>query len=144
MDIQATAKYVRVSPRKLMLVADSVRQLSAKQAVATLMFINKSGARELRGVILSALANAKTKNVAGADELIFKTLSVYPGSAMKRFRAVSRGMAHEYKKRMSHIKVVLTEKTNEIRQDTGKKDKNLKFEARNSKQIQNSNASNTK
>lgn len=114
MDIQAIAKYIRVSPRKLQLLTDSVRALPAKQAVTTLSFINKSGARELRGVILSALANAKNRNVAGENDLVFKTLSVHPGSAMKRFRAVSRGMAHEYKKRMSHVKVVLTDKKKQI------------------------------
>lgn len=110
MDIQATAKYVRVSPRKLLLLADSVRSMPAKQAVTTLNFINKSGARELRQVILSALANAKNRNAASENDLEFKTLSILPGSAMKRFRAVSRGMAHEYKKRMSHVRVVLQEK----------------------------------
>lgn len=114
MDIQATAKFIRISPRKMMLLADSVRFMPAKQAVTTLNFINKSGARELRQVILSALANAKNRNVASEGELVFKTISVLPGSAMKRFRAVSRGMAHTYKKRMAHVKIVLTPKAQAV------------------------------
>lgn len=106
-DIAAIAKYVRVSPRKLQLVADGVRMMTPERAVTQLNFLQKSGAVELKKVILSALANARLQNFDPAT-LKIKFLNILPGTAMKRFRAVSRGMAHTYKKRMSHISVVLT------------------------------------
>ncbi len=110
MEIQATSKYARISPRKMQLLAKSIIAMSARQATTTLGFINKSGAIILQKVIASAIANAKNRANVAPDELIIKQIQVLPGSAMKRFRAVSRGMAHEYKKRMSHIKVILAEK----------------------------------
>jgi len=57
--------------------------------------------------IKTALANAKVK---GVDNLVFKTIEINEGPAMKRFMAGTRGRAKPYEKRMSHIKVVLTEK----------------------------------
>lgn len=110
MDIYATSKYVRVSPRKMQLLAKSVAQNNASEAVIKLGFIQKSGATELKKTIASALANAKNRGIGVSDNFFIKEIHVLPGSAMKRFRAVSRGMAHEYKKRMSHIKVILAEK----------------------------------
>lgn len=108
MEINATAKYIRVSPRKLALLARSFPGQSPEKAINRLKFMRQSGARDLRDVITSAFANAKQKNVNLAD-LMIKSINVLPAGAMKRFRAVSRGMAHTYKKRMSHIRVVLTD-----------------------------------
>ena len=110
MEAVATSKYIRVSPRKLTLLVKSLKSLTPSAAAATLEFIHKSGAEPLRETILAAIANAKNRNVGSIDQLVFKSIEVQPGSGMRRFRAVSRGMAHEYKKRMSHIKVVLAEK----------------------------------
>jgi large subunit ribosomal protein L22 len=107
MDTQATARYIRISPRKMLLLVDSIKNQRPQQAVETLTYLHKSGAADLKKVIASALANAKNKNVAALTDLEFKHIDVLPGSAMKRFRAVSRGMAHTYKKRMSHVTVVL-------------------------------------
>jgi large subunit ribosomal protein L22 len=79
--------------------------------VATLTHLNKSGAKPLRVLFESVLANAKLKGVS-ADSLEINSLQVNKGPAMKRFRPVSRGMAHEYKKSMSHINLSL--KTKEV------------------------------
>ena len=105
---EAIAKYIRVAPRKLRLVADSVRGLSPIQAVSQLSVTPKHAAKPLASVIQSALANAKEKH-AIEEDLILGTVDVQEGPVMKRWRAVSRGRAHGYKKRMSHIKVVLKE-----------------------------------
>lgn len=109
MQISATGKYLRVSQRKMILLAEMVKLLPAKKAESILSFTNKSGAKDLKNLITSALNNAKNKNSANEAELLIKNIDVLPGPAMKRFRAVSRGMAHSYKKRMCHVKVVLTE-----------------------------------
>lgn len=58
--------------------------------------------------IESAIANAKQKNVS-ADVLRFKMIEVMEGPVMKRWHAVSKGQAHPYKKRMTHIRIVLTD-----------------------------------
>jgi large subunit ribosomal protein L22 len=108
MDYTATIKYIRTSPRKLRLVADAVRPLPVERALGALLRLPQAAAFPLADAISSAVANAKAKqaDVAG---LTFKTLEVGQGPAMKRIREISRGQAHGYKKRMSHIRVVLTD-----------------------------------
>jgi len=108
MQYEATSKYVRASTRKVRLVADAVKTSSISQALAQLSMMPKSAAGLLKKTIDSAVANAKQKNAA-VDELKIMRIDVMGGPVMKRFHAVSRGMAHSYKKRMTHIKVVLTD-----------------------------------
>lgn len=106
MEYQATTKYVRVATRKVRLVADAVRKLTPSAAIAALSQINKSASAPLSKTIASALANAKQKGAA-EDVLRFKTIEIMGGPAMKRWQAVSRGQAHAFKKRMTHIRIVL-------------------------------------
>lgn len=108
MEITATAKFIRVSPRKMELLVRGIKKFSPQTAVDTLKFTNKSGSVPLLKVIASALNNAKQAAIDTGD-VRFKEIHVLPGGAMKRFRAVSRGMAHEYKKRMTHVTVILTQ-----------------------------------
>ena len=108
MEFTVWAKYIRVSPRKLQLLVRSMSGMSPATAVDYLTLLNKSSALPLAKAIKSALSNAALKNVA-KESLQIDQIHVLAGSAMKRFRAVSRGRAHEYKKRMSHIKIVLKE-----------------------------------
>lgn len=108
MEYQATAKYLRVSVRKVRLVADAIRKFTPLAAIDYLKQIPKRASAPLVCVIASALANAKQKQT-DASGLHFKTIEVMGGSAMKRWQAVSRGMAHSYKKRMTHIRVILTD-----------------------------------
>lgn len=115
MEATAITKYVRVSPRKLQLLVKSIRELTPADAVGQLKYLRKSGAVPLKKVIESALANAKQGNIGSESDLQFKQIAVLPAASMKRFRAVSRGMAHEYKKRMSHIRIVLTTTDNKVK-----------------------------
>lgn len=108
MDYQATAKYIRRSTRKLRLVADSVRSLAPSEAILHLERMMKQSAEPLADVVKSAVANAKQKQIE-SGALRFKTIEIMGGPSMKRWRAVSRGQAHAYKKRMTHIRVVLTD-----------------------------------
>jgi large subunit ribosomal protein L22 len=77
-------------------------------ALAKLVVTSQAGASPLAKAIASALANATQKQADGGA-LKFKTIEIMGGPAMKRFRAVSRGQAHSYKKRMTHIRVILTD-----------------------------------
>jgi len=108
MEYSATTKYVRVSTRKVRLVADSIRKLSPVAALTALTHVPKSAAEPLTKTIASAVANAAQKSVEAAA-LTFKTIEIMGGPALKRFNAVSRGQAHGYKKRMTHIRIILTD-----------------------------------
>ena len=123
MDIVAQAKYVRVSPRKMLILAKSIRTMRPKTAVVQLTHLNKSGANDLKQVVASALDNAKQKNIS-AETLAFKEIQILKAGAMKRFRAVSRGSAHTYKKRMSHVKVILTDAVSKEETKKTKESKN--------------------
>mgnify|MGYP001584749096 CR=1 FL=1 len=107
MDIIATQKFLIMSPKKLRVVAFEVRKMKPIQSIEVLPHIGKRAAEPLLKVIKSAIANAKVKGISETD-LIFKEIQINEGPRLKRGRPVSRGMFHAYKKRMSHIRVVLT------------------------------------
>lgn len=108
MEYQATSKYIRTSTRKLRLVADLVRSLSPADALVQLAHMPKEAAGSMAKVLASAIANATQKQVK-EDTLKFKIIEVMGGPVMKRFHAVSRGQAHAYKKRMTHVRIVLSD-----------------------------------
>lgn len=110
MEIIAESKYIRISPRKLALVAKAMRGLSPQVALGKLQFITKSAALPLAKTIKSALANAQNNTKLEIENFKIKRLEILTGSSFKRWRPVSRGRAHPYKKRTSHIKVILEEK----------------------------------
>jgi len=107
MEIVATQKYLLMSPKKIRVVADMARKLKPVVAIETLPFTNKRASEPLVKVIKSAIATAKAKGISETD-LVFKEIQIGEGPRLKRGRPVSRGMWHPIKKRMSHIRVVLT------------------------------------
>ncbi|OGM13982.1 50S ribosomal protein L22 [Candidatus Woesebacteria bacterium RIFCSPHIGHO2_02_FULL_42_20] len=110
MEIVAVQKFIRMSPKKLRIVADKVRKMKPQAAVDILPFVEKSAAEPLMKVIKTAIANARVKNVS-EDLLRIKEVQINEGPRLKRGRPVSRGRSHPYKRRMSHIRVVLTTKS---------------------------------
>ena len=108
MEFTATAKYIRTSTRKLRLIRDAIFPLSPEMALVQLSQLTKQAAGPMAKVIASAAANAKQKQVS-LDKLTFRQIEVMGAGGMKRFHAVSRGSAHAYKKRMTHVRVVLTD-----------------------------------
>lgn len=109
MEIMAQTRGVRISPRKLRLVADTLRGLMVKNAIASLALVHKRGAREISKTLKSALANALHNAKAKEERLIIDRIEVLEGGALKRYHPSTRGRVHPYKKRSSHIKVVLKE-----------------------------------
>jgi len=107
MEVKAEAKYIRMSSRKVRLVVDAIRGLSPQKALEYLKFVNKRAAGPLSKVIKSAIANAKNNFGLKPEDLRFKEIQVGEGPTLKRWRAVSRGRAHQIMKRTSHIKVIL-------------------------------------
>lgn len=106
-EFKATQKYLLMSPRKIRLVAALVRKMKPGEAVEKLPFVQKKSAADLAKVIKSAIASAKAQGVSETD-LIFKEIQIGEGPRLKRGRAASRGRWHPFKRRMSHIRVVLT------------------------------------
>ncbi len=107
MEYNAIAKNVKVSPRKVRLVADQIRELNIANAITTLMVSRKRGAVSLKKALESAIANAVNNNNAKKDDLRIKTINVTEGIRYKRYHFAGRGRTRPYVKRTSHINVVL-------------------------------------
>ncbi len=105
--MKATAKFVRIAPRKARLVADEVRGKSVPDAVSILQFTNKRAAGIIGDVIKSSAANAEHNDDADVDALIVRDVRVDEGPTIKRFRARAMGRATMIRKRTSHISVAL-------------------------------------
>lgn len=105
--IKAEQKYIRISPRKVRLVAKAIKNLSPKEALEYLKFINKRAAEPLAKTIKQAISNAVNNLKLKEEDLKFNQIQISKGSTYKRWRPVSRGRAHSILKRTSHIKVIL-------------------------------------
>lgn len=109
MGVKAQAKYVRISPRKIRLVMDEVRGKKVEDALNTLSFMPRKGARILKKLIESAVANAQENLKLDADELKIAKIYADHGPMLKRWRARALGRATMIRKRTSHLTVVLEE-----------------------------------
>ncbi len=109
MEYRATQKFLLMSPKKIRQVAYAIKDMKPVDAVERLPYVSRRAAEPLAKVIKSAIANAKMQG-AKESELIFKEVQIGEGPRLKRGRPRSRGMFHPYKKRMSHIRIVLTVK----------------------------------
>jgi len=110
MEIIAISRAIRISPRKVRLVADGIRNLSLEKALSVLEMTQKRGSSVLIGVFKSAIANAVNNAKKSKDSLVIKSIEVWDGPAIKRFHPSTRGRVHPYKKRSSHIKIILEAK----------------------------------
>ncbi|MCR4279783.1 MAG: 50S ribosomal protein L22 [Candidatus Zambryskibacteria bacterium] len=107
-EAKAHLKNYRQSPRKVRLVAGAVRGKSIAEAIDILSFVPNRAALPLQKLLASALANAKSQNIA-TENLTIKSLMVDEGPTLYRRRPRSRGMANPIRKRTSHVTVVVTE-----------------------------------
>lgn len=110
MEIRATANQVRISPRKVRLVADSIRNLPLEEALAALRVTSQRGARVLEKTLRSAIANAENNAKLERRNLKVDRIIVNEGPALKRYHASTRGRIHPYKRRSSNVTIVLREK----------------------------------
>src|SRR5688572_558781 len=110
MKITAQHRDARMSPRKIRLLRAVVRGLPAAEARQQLHYLPGKAAHLIREVLASAVANAQHNFDIAEDKLVIADVIVDGGLVMKRFRPVSRGMAHPILKRSSHITVVLAER----------------------------------
>jgi len=109
MQAEARIKHARISAQKARLVADQIRGLQVEQAVNLLAFSPKKGARIIKKILESAIANAEHNEGADVDELRVAAIQVDEGPTMKRIRARAKGRASRISKRSSHISVTVAE-----------------------------------
>lgn len=107
MSVKATAKGVRMSPRKVGVVAALVRGQTVADALTILEHTPRRSAQPVSKVIAAAKANAEKNHGLKPDSLRITEISVTPGARMKRYRPAARGRALPYQLRSSHIYVVV-------------------------------------
>lgn len=112
MEIRAKYKNARMAPRKIRQYRDAIRGLSATEALAQLRFMHGQAPEILRDVLQSAVANALHNYDIPVANLKVADIIIDGGFALKRFRPVSRGMAHPILKRTSHVTIVVSDTTN--------------------------------
>ncbi len=110
MEVQAISKFVRISPLKARDLAREIQGKPVAQAVQITRFSARKAAGLIGKTLRSAIANAENNAGLSADSLVVKTAVVDDGPVMRRFRAGARGMYKPVQKRMSHIKIILSEK----------------------------------
>ncbi|MBI2035081.1 MAG: 50S ribosomal protein L22 [Candidatus Liptonbacteria bacterium] len=105
----AKLKYLKVAPRKVRLVADSLRGMSVNEAEAVLLMQPKRPGRPLLKLLRSAVANARNNQKLGTDNLVIQSIVVNQGPMLKRHLPRARGMASPIQKKMSHVTLVIAE-----------------------------------
>ena len=108
-EAQAVTWNIRVSPRKLNLVAGMIRGKKAQDAVAQLTFSKRRIAVTVKKTLESAIANAENNHSLDVDRLVVSKAEVGRAIVMKRFMARGRGRAARVEKWFSHLKIVVAE-----------------------------------
>ena len=110
MEARATLKYARISPRKVNIVMDLIRNQDADKAMAILKFTPKSACEYLEKLLASAMANAENNHNMDVSRLYVAECFVCPGPTLKRIRPKDHGTADRILKRTSHMTIVLKER----------------------------------
>jgi ribosomal protein L22 len=106
--VRASARYVRIAPRKARLIADQVRGMHIEKARALLQFSPRGAAQDIHKLLDSAAANAENNHDLIGDEMKITSITVDEGPTLKRYRPRAQGRATPIHKRTSHIAVALT------------------------------------
>jgi len=116
----ATSKGVRLSPRKVSVVAALVRGRTVADAITILDHTPRRSAKAVKETIKSAKANAEHSHNYQPASLFISEISVTPGPALKRWRPAARGRALPFERKTSHIRVVVDGKQREIKKPAAK------------------------
>ena len=109
MEVRAVEKFIRVSPRKVRLVVDLIREKAIEEAIDILTFTPKRAAIAVKKAIQSAVANATENNNIKEDDLFIYKVFVDEGPTLKRFMPRARGRATKIRKRTSHLTVIVSD-----------------------------------
>ena len=116
---RAVGRNIRISPRKLNLVAQSIRGKRADDALATLTFSEKRIAREVKKVLQSAIANAENNHDLDVDDLVVTEASVGRNLVMKRFHARARGRGARIEKPFAQVTIIVEERQEKAAEEKG-------------------------
>ena len=112
--MKASATHIRISPRKVRMVVDTVRGKSVSQALSILGFTRKKAALPVQKLLKSAVANAvENGGISDVDTLVIDRIMVDEGPTLKRFMPRARGRATPIRKRTSHIRIMLRERNSQ-------------------------------
>ena len=120
MAVQAIAKGVRMSPRKVAVVAALVRGRTVNDALTILEHTPRRSALAVKKTIMSARANAEHNHNYKPATLQITEISVTPGPRLKRFHPVSHGRAHPFQRKTSHIRVIVDGEQREAKKPVAK------------------------
>jgi large subunit ribosomal protein L22 len=109
MDVQALTRNARMSPKKVREVARTIQGRKATEALAYLTLVPRKSARLLAKTLASAIANAENNNNLSADTLVVKRALVENGPVLKRFKAGAKGTAMPRRKKMSHLRIIVSD-----------------------------------
>ena len=112
MEIIAKARFIRMSPRKVRLVVDTVRGLNAVEALSRLSVFKQHASIPVAKLLKSAIANAEHNFKLSSEKLFVKSIMVDGGPVLKRWTPKAFGRANPIRHRTSHISIVLSEKEN--------------------------------
>jgi large subunit ribosomal protein L22 len=118
MSVLAIAKGVRISPRKVGVVAALVRGRSVDEAVTILEHTPRRAAIAVKKAVMSAQANAENNHNYKTDGMFITEISVTPGPRYKRYRPAAHGRALPYMHRTSHIRVVVDGEKRQAKKST--------------------------
>jgi large subunit ribosomal protein L22 len=136
MESTTIVKNVRISPKKLRFLLKEVKKLGPKEVLPYLLYTPKKGAKILHKAIKSAINNAKNYLKIAEEELKFKVIAIDEGLKLRRYQPGGRGTVKPYKKRFSHIKIVLVGKESKVNPDRGdKKQKEVSDEKKETKPV---------
>lgn len=118
MEYIAIAKNIKISPRKVRLVVDSVKKQNLNKTLSVLSLMPKRAASPVKKAIDSAIANAVNNFKVNREALVIRDIIVGEGARLKRYHFAARGRIRPYKRRTSHIRVILTD--NQVKSQNSK------------------------
>ena len=130
-EIKAQLRYLRMSPRKVRVVTESIKEMPAQEAESYLKLVNKAASAPLMKLIHSAIANGEDRYSLQKEDLYIKKIAVNEGPTLKRWMPRAFGRATPIRKRSSHIVIVLGEKKSGVSSeiaDTKAVKKDVKFD----------------
>lgn len=110
MEARAYLKYARISPRKVQIVLDLIRNQPTDKAIAILKHTPKAASEPVEKLLKSAIANAENNHNMDPNNLYISECFVGPGPILKRMRPRAQGRAFRIMKRTSHVTMVVKEK----------------------------------
>ena len=110
MEAKAYLKYLRISPRKVQIVADLIRGKNVGTAMAILMQTPKAASEPMMKLLKSAVANAENNFNMDVEKLIVTEVFATPGPILKRVMPRAQGRAYRINKRTSHVTIAVAEK----------------------------------